>query len=95
MKNRRKYFQLGLYLIVLNGFCEVKAGSYEDFFTAIRRDHRNNIEELLKRGFDPNTVDEQGQPGLILALKLESFKVSASPIARAACAPTRLPSSIH
>jgi len=76
MKNRRKYFQIGFYLFVLNGFGAVKAGSYEDFFTAIRRDHRNNIEELLKRGFDPNTVDEQGQPGLILALKLESFKVS-------------------
>lgn len=76
MKNRRKYFQIGFYLFVLNGVCAVKAGSYEDFFTAIRRDHRNNIEELLKRGFDPNTVDEQGQPGLILALKLESFKVS-------------------
>lgn len=76
MKNRRNYFRFVFYLFVLIGFKTAHAGSYEDFFTAIKRDHRNVIEELLKRGFDPNTLDETGQPGVILALRLESFEVA-------------------
>ena len=52
------------------------AGSYDDFFTAIKRDHRHTIEALLQRGFDPNTVDENGQPGIIAALLNESYEVA-------------------
>lgn len=76
MKDSRNHFRFIFYLIVFIGFQSVHAGSYEDFFTAIKRDHRNTIEELLKRGFDPNTLDEQGQPGIVLALRLESFEVA-------------------
>ncbi len=76
MKNRRNHFRYIFYLYVLIGFQLAFAGSYDDFFIAIKREHRNTIEELLKRGFDPNTLDEQGQPGLILALRLESFEVA-------------------
>ncbi len=50
------------------------AGSYDDFFTAIRRDDAGAITALLRRGFDPNTVDAKGVPALVLALQLESFK---------------------
>ena len=50
------------------------AGSYEDFFTAIRRDNPAAITRLLGRGFDPNTLDENGQTGLILALQLDSMR---------------------
>ena len=50
------------------------AGSYDDFFTAIRRDDTGAITALLRRGFDPNTVDAKGVPALVLALQLESFK---------------------
>lgn len=52
----------------------VWAGSYDDFFTAIRRDDAGAITALLRRGFDPNTVDAKGVPALVLALQLESFK---------------------
>ena len=52
------------------------AGSYDDFFTAIKRDHRHTIEALLQRGFDPNTVDENGQPGIIAALLNESYEAA-------------------
>ena len=52
----------------------VHAGSHEDFFTAIRRDNPNAITRLLGRGFDPNTLDENGQTGLILALQLDSMR---------------------
>ena len=51
-----------------------QAGSYDDFFTAIRRDDAGAITALLRRGFDPNTVDAKGVPALVFALQLESFK---------------------
>lgn len=52
------------------------AESYDDFFTAIKRDHRHTIEALLQRGFDPNSVDENGQPGIIAALLNESYEAA-------------------
>lgn len=50
------------------------AGSYDDFFTAIRRDDGAAIAALLRRGFDPNTRDPKGQVGLAMALQLDSRK---------------------
>ncbi len=76
MRVHRKHFQFVFYLLVAIGFPIAHAGSYEDFFTAIKRDHRNTIDDLLQRGFDPNTLDDAAQPGLILALRLESFEVA-------------------
>ncbi|MDL2336495.1 MAG: ankyrin repeat domain-containing protein [Pseudomonadota bacterium] len=76
MKTPRNYLRFVFYLIVLIGFSKSFSGSYDEFFTAIKRDHRNTVEELLKRGFDPNTLDEKGQPGLVLALRNESYKVA-------------------
>lgn len=54
------------------------AGLYDDFFTAIKRDHRHAIEAQLGHGFDPNTVDENGQPGIIAALLNESYEAAAA-----------------
>ena len=46
------------------------AGAYDDFFVAIKRDLPQQVELLLKRGFDPNTIDPvRGETGLILALR--------------------------
>lgn len=73
MKNHRNYFQIVFYLIVLACTSPAAAGSYDDFFTAIKRDHRHAIEALLQQGFDPNTVDENGQPGIVAALLTESY----------------------
>ncbi len=47
----------------------VHAGSYEDFFAAIRQDNASAVTALLRRGFDPNTRDPQGQHGLHLAIR--------------------------
>lgn len=52
-----------------------QAGSYDDFFTAIIRDNPGTITDLLRRGFDPNTPNERGDKGLLLALQLESDRV--------------------
>lgn len=52
------------------------AGAYEDFFTAIRNDDSRAMVNLLFRGFDPNTVDPDGVPGLVLAAREGSLKVA-------------------
>ena len=72
MRNYIRYF---IYLSVLIGNCSVYAGSYEDFFGAIQRDEAPVVRELLRRGFDPNTVNPKGDHGLILALRERSLKV--------------------
>lgn len=65
-----------IYLIVLMGVSIVHAGSYDDFFDAVKQDDAAKLTSLLQRGFDPNTVDPAGVPGLLLAVKLESLKVA-------------------
>lgn len=52
------------------------AGSYDDFFRAVKIDNAPAVKSLLARGFDPNTVDEwRGDTGLILALREDSHEV--------------------
>ena len=70
------YFRCVVYLVVMSLISPASAGSYVDFFTAIKRDHRHTVEALLKEGFDPNTVDEAGQPGIIAALLNESYEAA-------------------
>lgn len=48
---------------------DVRAGSFEDFFLAIQADDAAALSALLRRGFDPNTRNRHGQPGLTLALQ--------------------------
>jgi ankyrin repeat protein len=70
----RKYFKYFLYLYVFIGYSVSIAGSYDDFITAITFDKPETIERLLARGFDPNTPNEKGVPGLLVALQSESPK---------------------
>ncbi len=65
-----------LYLFVAVGFSQVWAGSYEDFFAAIKRDDAAEVRQLLRRGFDPNSPSVDGQHGLYLALRDASPKVA-------------------
>ena len=57
-------------------FSLTHAGSYDDWFMAIKRDDPKAVTELLKRGFDANTVDPSGQHGLFLALQDGSLKAA-------------------
>lgn len=51
-------------------FCQLAAaGSYDDFFQAVRHDDAAALSALLRRGFDPNTLSPQGQHALYLALR--------------------------
>ena len=74
MTNFIHYFKKTIYLIVIAGFSSASAGSYEDFFLAIKQDNAAVIQNLLQRGFDPNTVDPNGQTGLFIALREPSLK---------------------
>jgi uncharacterized protein len=72
-----KYLRFARYLVVGIAFSgSALAGSYEDFFTAIKRDQAPAVEELLRRGFDPNTISPDGQHPLYLALREPSPKVA-------------------
>ena len=63
------YFKKLPYLLVFICFSTSHAGSFEDFFSAIQRDDARALTALLQRGFDPNTRDAKGQPGLLLAVR--------------------------
>lgn len=63
------YFKKIPYIIVFICFSTAHAGSFEDFFSAIQRDDARALTALLQRGFDPNTRDAKGQPGLLLAVR--------------------------
>lgn len=77
-----KYFKTLLYAVALTAFSPAKAGSYEDFFSAIRNDNASTLETLLARGFDPNTRDPKGQLGLTMALQEGSPKAARLLIGR-------------
>jgi ankyrin repeat protein len=77
----RKYFKSLGYFIVLIGCSLATAGSYEDFFVAVKQDDAAEISALLSRGFDPNTVDPHGLSGLFIALREPSPKVARTLIA--------------
>ena len=68
MRQRFAAMALGLALgMVVAG--PAAAGSYEDFFRALRGDDARAVSALLARGFDPNSPDEKGQVPLYLALR--------------------------
>ncbi len=55
--------------------CVTSAGTYDDFFRAVRADNASGVRSLIERGFDPNTRDEKNQTGLLIALREPSPKV--------------------
>lgn len=63
---------IGLLSILSSSF----AGAYEDFFRAIVADDARSVQALLQRGFDPNTVNPEGVPALMLALRVPAPKVA-------------------
>jgi hypothetical protein len=77
----RKYIKYALYGIVAIGFSIAKAGSYEDFFAAIKDDDAATVRNLLQRGFDPNTPSPDGLSGLFLAVRTPAPKVASVLIA--------------
>lgn len=71
------WFKSLIYLFVFVGFSCTNAGSFDDFFRGIEQDDADAIAKLLARGFDPNTVNAKGVPGLLVALQAPAPKVAA------------------
>jgi len=69
------YFKLITYLYVLIVFSNANAGSYDDFFTAVRRNDPATVNALIKRGFDVNTLGPAGESGLLMAVRDSTVKV--------------------
>ena len=63
-----------VFIIFLSISTCVSAGSFDDFFNAIRNDEVKVISSLFDRGFDPNTVNLDGEPAILNSLKLGSLK---------------------
>lgn len=61
-----------VYLIVALASFSVVAGSYDDFFSALIRNDGPAAIKLIDRGFDANARYEDGQPGLIVALRAQA-----------------------
>lgn len=78
MRNHLKFI---VYLVLALAFSLAHAGSYEDFFVAIKRDDAGAVTKLLQRGFDPNTVDPSGRQGLFMAVQEGSLHAAAVLIA--------------
>jgi ankyrin repeat protein len=76
MKIPLNYFKFSLLYIVLYGFSVCQAGSYEDFFKAVKQDDARTVQSLIQRGFDPNTLDPEARHGLIMAIAEPSLKVA-------------------
>jgi ankyrin repeat protein len=69
-----KYFKYSIYLYVFIRVSTSFAGSYDDFIAAVTFDRPASIEKLIARGLDPNTPNEKGEAGILVALQSESFK---------------------
>ncbi len=69
------YFKLFGYLYVLIVFSNASAGSYEDFFTAVKRNDPATLSVLINRGFDINTLGPTGESGLLMAVRDSTLKV--------------------
>ena len=69
-------FKKAIYLYVFIGFFLAHAGSYEDFFQAVKKDDATTVLALLTRGFDPNTLGPEGVTGLFMAARSGSGKVA-------------------
>ncbi len=65
-----------LYLLVFIGYSSAFAGSYEDFFKAIKENNAAVVTQLLQRGFDVNAVNPAGEHGLLLAFREPHLKVA-------------------
>ena len=70
----KKQYKYVVYIALFVNFSFSFAGSYEDFFIAIKNDDVKVISSLFGRGFDPNTVDLNGEPAILNTLRHSSLK---------------------
>lgn len=82
MGRRRAIVQLAAGWLATGFVMPAIAGSYEDFLRALRNDEIDILRRLQRQGFDFNTRDTTGQPGLMLALRSDSLQSAGYLIAQ-------------
>ena len=53
-----------------------QAGSYDDFFVAMRQGDMYTVKSLLQRGFDPNTLAPNGDPAIVFAIRSDALPIA-------------------
>lgn len=76
MMRRRQSLRLLAAALLAAPLLPASADALEDLRTAVLRDNDRAIVSLLLRGMDANAVDAQGQPALVSALRLESWRAA-------------------
>lgn len=61
-----------LLMCLVNGVAPLHAAPADDWVQAVKFDHEPTLKTLLAKGADPNVVDAQGDPLLLMALKEKS-----------------------
>lgn len=69
------FLKFALYLFVVTGFSAALADDHVDFFRAVNIDDVRKVNQLLARGFDPNSLSTRGVPAVVQAVRDESPKV--------------------
>ncbi len=73
----RIWLKITFHLLAVAWFSVAHAGSYEDFFSAVKQDNARSVATLLQRGFDPNTLDPKGAHALWIAVNEPAPKVAS------------------
>lgn len=76
MRNFNLNKKFSVFIVFFSFLTGSLAGSYEDFFKAVKLDDGRVVKALLDRGFDPNTVNSEGIPALLVAVQEPSLKVA-------------------
>jgi ankyrin repeat protein len=66
----------GLFAVLMAFSSTAGANSFDDFFSAVKRDDVGAVRQLAQRGFDLNTRNEAGEHALFLALRDDAPAVS-------------------
>ncbi|HWT72871.1 MAG TPA: ankyrin repeat domain-containing protein [Oxalicibacterium sp.] len=74
--NRRLLLAIGASLALPSIPMLSHADSYDDWFHAVQLDDDQTVASLLKRGFDPNTIErDRGDSGLMIAIRENAMRV--------------------
>jgi len=73
---RRRLLATGTSLALLGFPVLSHADSYDEWFRAVQIDDDDTVASLLKRGFDPNTIErDRGDSGLMIAIRENAMRV--------------------
>jgi ankyrin repeat protein len=77
--NRRGALAKAAFLLVAGAAVGVPAlaGSFDDFFRALKQDDVEALSRLARRGFDLNTRNETGEPPLLVAIRAEAIRAAS------------------